>query len=68
MLSGLTHTVECCDNGVRWEVIAAFNCEPAAMAYGGECHMVHYENAYRVREIVHTKTTAGEIVHTWGAG
>lgn len=61
-LSVLTHTVECRPPAQAFfEVIAAFNVDRAALAYGGECHMVNPSNAYRVRDIA---TEA--VVRQWG--
>ncbi len=60
-LSALTHVVECrWPHNSHWELIAGFNCERAALAYGGECHMTNLELAYRVRDVATGKTLVME--------
>lgn len=47
-----------------WEPIAGFNVDRAALAYGGECHMVNQKLGMLYR-VVNYDT--GRVVYDWSA-
>lgn len=46
----LRYKVECKSLHPFFEVIAAFDCEPVAIAYGSQCHTANPELTYRVKK------------------